>query len=176
MSLITALAISIGVLGGLATYLVLGPAAAIGLQIWAVFLAWGCFYHCGGKEAGLRITIVHAIFGAVAAWVALMLIVHVPLAATLTLPVWAGICVGLLVVVVVLAANNPAFAVIPAAVYGFAATAAYALLATKLDTLTSPSMANPLIAVVASMIVGALFGYVSEKLAGALATPSVAQA
>jgi hypothetical protein len=107
---------------------------------------------------------------------ALLLVTQVPVAASIGLPAWAGICVGVMVLVAVLAASSPMFAVIPATVYGFAACAAYALLATKLDTLLEPSLANPLINVALSMIVGALFGYVSEKAAGALVTAASAQA
>jgi hypothetical protein len=172
MALVTALAISIGVLGGIATYLALGPLASINLQIWGVFLAWASFYHCGGKEAGLRITIVQAIYGAILAWIALLIITLIPLGGVLGVPIWAGICVGVTVLVLVLGAHNPMFSVIPAAVYGYAATAAYALLATKLDTVTSVSIQNPLYVAVVSMVVGAVFGYVSEKIGGMLASSS----
>ncbi|HEY4807169.1 MAG TPA: DUF1097 family protein, partial [Roseiarcus sp.] len=51
MDLITALALSIGVLGGIATFVLLS--FGMGLQIWVAFIAWATFYHCGGKEAGL---------------------------------------------------------------------------------------------------------------------------
>ena len=68
MSLLTALAISIGGLGGLATWVCLGMVT--GLQIWAIFIAWACFYHCGGAEAGLKNTIICNIAGAVLAWIA----------------------------------------------------------------------------------------------------------
>ncbi|HTW27254.1 MAG TPA: DUF1097 domain-containing protein [Acetobacteraceae bacterium] len=172
MSLITALALSISVLGGLATFVVLGPLAAVNLQIWAIFIAWACFYHCGGKEAGLRTTIVHMIFGAIVGWVALLLVVYVPLGASFGVPLWAGICVFVTVFVLVMAAHLPALAVIPAAVYGFAATASYSLLGTKLDTLAAASVHNPLVAIVLSVVVGAVLGYVSEKIAGALAAPA----
>ena len=172
MSIITALALSIGVMGGIATFLVLGPLAMLQLQLWAIFIAWGCFFHTGGKEAGLRTTITNTIFGVVVAWVALLLITHIPLAGTLGLPLWAGICVGAAIVVLVLAANRPAFAVIPAGVYGFASTAAFALIGNHLDTLTAPSMLNPPLAVGISLIVGTALGYVSEKLAGALTAPA----
>ena len=26
----------------------------LGLSIWAAFIGWASFYHCGGKEAGLQ--------------------------------------------------------------------------------------------------------------------------
>ena len=43
MSLNTALAISLGVLGAVATWLFLGPLGGM-LAIWAAFIAWGCYY------------------------------------------------------------------------------------------------------------------------------------
>ena len=51
MDIITALAVSIGLLGAVATYLFL----TIGtIQIWVGFLGWASFYHCGGGVDGLR--------------------------------------------------------------------------------------------------------------------------
>ena len=43
MPLLTALAISIGILGGVATWLFTGPLAGFSLQIWAAFIAWAAF-------------------------------------------------------------------------------------------------------------------------------------
>jgi len=168
MSLISALAISIGVLGGVATWLFLGPLAG-GLQIWAAFIAWACFFHCGGKEAGLKATILANIAGAVMAWLTLLAVSRGGFGASLGLPLWAGICVGIGVLVMILLANIPAFAAIPALVYGFAATAGYALLAPDgLANLTAAGLGNPLVTIILSMIAGAALGYVSEKVAGAL--------
>ncbi|ADH91700.1 conserved hypothetical protein [Ancylobacter novellus DSM 506] len=175
MSLISALAISIGVLGGVATWLFLGPLAG-GLQIWAAFIAWACFFHCGGKEAGFKATVLANIAGAVMAWLTLLAVSRGGLGESLGLPVWAGICVGVGVLVMILLANMPAFAAIPALVYGFAATAGYALLAADgLANLTAASLGNPLVTIVLSMIAGAAFGYVSEKVAGALVANSEAR-
>ncbi len=52
MDIITALAVSISILGGIAAFAFLSP-FGMGLQIWAAFVGWATFYHCGGKEAGL---------------------------------------------------------------------------------------------------------------------------
>lgn len=175
MSLVTALAISIGVLGGIATFVVLGPLAVLNLQIWAIFIAWACFYHCGGKETGLRNTVVNTVFGAVVGWITLLIISEIPLGATLGVAVWAGIVVFVMVFVLVFAAHNPMFAVIPAGVYGFAAVVAHALLGTKLDTLLAASMHNPLFTIVVSLVIGALLGWVSEKIAVALVASRIAQ-
>jgi hypothetical protein len=169
MSLITALAISIGVLGGLATWVCLG--VITGLQIWAIFIAWGCFYHCGGAEAGLKNTIVCNIAGAVLAWIALLIITQTGLADSMGLPVWAGIVVGVTVAIMVLLANMPAFATIPAMVYGYASVAAFFLLSGN-ASLTAADFTNPLVAVVISMVVGAVLGYISQKIAVALSSSS----
>jgi hypothetical protein len=166
MSLLTALAISIGGLGGIATWIYLGWLP--GLQIWATFIAWACFYHCGGKEDGLKNTIVCNIAGAVIAWIALLLVTKTGLADSIGLPLWAGICVAVTVAVLVLLANVPAFATIPAMVYGYASVAAYALLTGKFDALTAASLDNALVTVVVSMVIGAILGYVSQKIGVAL--------
>lgn len=168
MSQLVALSLSIGVLGGVATALFLKIG---GLLIWAAFLAWACFFHTGGTTEALKNTIVGNVFGAVCAWVAAVVLLSVPLGETLGLPVWAGIVVGLTVLLMCLAAHIKAFAVIPASVYGYAATFAFLLQTSEAlnkDKLLSASMQNALIAVAVSMILGAIFGLLSGKMAGAL--------
>lgn len=175
MPLLTALAISIGVLGGIATWLFVGPFAALGLQIWAAFVAWAAYYHSGGKEAALKTNIPAHILGAIVGWAALL--GTTSLAGGLGVPVAAGICVGIGAAVMVLAANIAAFGSIPSTVYGFACVAGYALLAGKLGTLTSASLVdNPLINIVVSMVIGALFGWLSERIGVALAVKAPASA
>jgi len=166
MDLVTALAISIGILGGIATFLFLSP-FGMGLQIWAAFIAWGCFYHCGGKEPGLQSTILCTAAGAIIAGITLI-VASASIGASLPAAVWVAICVGLGVAAMVLLANVPLFASIPAQVYGFASVVALALLPATPGSMTAVSMANPVIAIILSMIVGAVFGYVSEKVAGML--------
>lgn len=169
MDMITALAVCIGLLGGIATWLFLGPIGGLGLSIWAAFIAWATFYHSGGQEAGLQKAIINNVFGAIIGWIALMLVTQIPLAASLGLPVWAGICVAVTVFILVFAAKNPLLSDIPAGVLGFASVVALALAGGKLAMLTSPSLENPLVNIVISMVIGALFGYVSQKAAGAIA-------
>jgi hypothetical protein len=162
MSLNTALAISLGVLGAVATWLFLGPLGGA-LAIWAAFIAWGCYYHCGGKESGLQSTILCTAAGAVIAGITLKV---AGLSVGLPEVMWTAICVGLGVAAMVLFANVPLFASIPAQVYGFAATIAYAML--KGGSVTAVSLENPVVVIILSMIIGAIFGYVSEKIAGML--------
>jgi hypothetical protein len=167
MSSNTALAISVGVLGAIATWLFLGPLGGA-LAIWAAFIAWGCYFHCGGKEQGLQSAIVNNAAGAVIGGLTL-LAAGAAFGASMPAAVWPAICVGIGVAAMVLLANMPMFSVIPAQVYGFASVVAYTLMKDAGGSLTAVSMENPVIVVILSMIIGAAFGYVSEKLAGMLA-------
>ena len=162
MNLITALAIVIGALGALATWLFLGPLGGFGLQIWAAFIAWAAFFHGGGNEATLTTNIPAHIWGAIMGTVALVAVgqtaAGVPMIAVI---------VGATVAIMILAAEVPLLAGIPAAVYGYASAAAYGLLVAG-ATPMAIGLTNPAVSISASMIIGALFGYASGKIAGAL--------
>lgn len=119
MSSLVALAVSIGVLGAIAAILCLN----FGLLIWAAFIGWACFFHSGGTPAALKLTISCNVFGAICAWVAAMVILSFPLATTLTLPVWAGIVVGITVIVVI--------SLVLGALFGYASGKVAATLTTK---------------------------------------------
>ena len=161
MDLITALAVSMGLLGGVAPYLFLTVGT---IQIWQCFMGWASFYHCGGGKDGLRNSIIANIFGAVVGFIALLVITQVNLGVPGVL--WAAIVVGVAAFVVVMASKVEALAAIPAAVYGFASCAGLGLLGGA--SLTDVNLANPLICTVASMVIGNLFGIASEKLAGVM--------
>jgi hypothetical protein len=167
MSSNTALAISVGVLGAIAAYLFLGPLGGA-LAIWAAFIAWGCYFHCGGKEQGLQSAILNNAAGAVIGGLTL-LAAGAAIGGSMPAAVWPAICVGIGVAAMVLLANVPMFSMIPAQVYGFAAVVAYTLMGNAAGSLTAASMENPVVVIILSMIVGAVFGYVSEKFAAMLA-------
>jgi hypothetical protein len=167
MSSNTALAISVGVLGAIATWLFLGPLGGA-LAIWAAFIAWGCYFHCGGKEQGLQSAILNNAAGAIIAGITLI-VASAGIGSSMPAAVWPAICVGVGVAAMVLLANVPVFSTIPAQVYGFASVAAYTLMKDAGGSLTAASLENPVVVVILSMIIGAVFGYVSEKFAGMLA-------
>ena len=167
MSQLVALSVSIGVLGGVATWLYL----TAGLLIWAGFIAWACYFHSGADGTALKNTIVCNAFGSFCAWVAALIILSFPMADTLGLPVWAAIVVGLTVLLLCLASQIKAFALIPASVYGYAATFAYLLQTPETmakEKLMSAGLTNALIIVIISMALGAIFGWASGKMAAAL--------
>jgi Protein of unknown function (DUF1097) len=160
MSSYLALAVSVGVLAVVATWLFFfEPVAAANLQVWVAFIAWGCHYQAGGKITGTRNTIVCMSFGAVVGMAAGMLALH------LGGPVGqfaAPIAVGLGATVICLASKVPFLAVIPASVYGFASIAGLFLLHPNMTPTTA------LVPTILSIVIGAAFGYVSEAVAGAL--------
>ena len=170
MNSLNALAISISVLGALATFLALGPLSGVYL-IWAAFVAWGAFFALGADVAALQKLIVCGIFGALVAWMVAVVILTVPLAGTLGLPLWAALVVGAGVVVVVLAANVPALATIPATVFGFASSFAYLLQTPEVlkpEVLMSLSLKNSLIVISLSLVAGAAFGLLSARWGAAM--------
>lgn len=173
MALLDALTVSIGVLAFIAVWLFLGPFGGH-LQIWAAFIAWGCYYHCGGKTSGLQNTIVSNVYGAVVGWISLYIaLLVVPLGGVPLAAVIVAIGVALLVIV----AKIPMFATIPANVYGFAAIAGYTLDTPKMFSqvgLTTGGWSNPFVSIVLSMIIGALFGYASDRIGSTLAAKQVA--
>ena len=166
----TALSISIGILGGIAAAICLGPLSGIVL-IWIAFISWACFFAIGGDNTALQSTITCSIFGAIIAWIALLLILNIPLAETLTLPIWAGIVIGITVLIMCLLAQIEIFSSIPASVLGYASIAGFALQtpnALTTDALTSTGFDNALIVVAISLAAGAILGMISSKVASTL--------
>jgi Protein of unknown function (DUF1097) len=165
MSKVTALSLSIAVLGGIWAFLALGPLAG-SVLVWAGFIAWGAFFHTGGDNAALQKTIVGMIYGAILAGIALKLVGMNPLA--LPGAVGPAVYVGVTVFFLVIVAGVDLLSCVPANVYGYAATAGYALTAGKADLVMATDLTNPVILVAVSAVLGAVFGLVSGKVAGAL--------
>ena len=168
MHIITALAISIGALAAAATWLCLGT--PLGLQVWALFIGWGSFYHCGGKTEGLSKSVVNHGWGVVVAAVTLIVVGTVGGSVIVT-----SLIVGASVVLLVMGGHLPQLSTIPAAVYGYAATAAFCLL-TGVALAEMGATLRAAAVVFASLLVGNLFGFVSEKLAGMLVRKAPASA
>jgi hypothetical protein len=173
MSQLSALSLSIAVLGAVWAYLALGPLSGYVL-VWAGFIAWGCYFHTGANSNALTKTLVGTVYGAIIGWIALLIIVNVAVPALGV--VWPALVVGFTVFFLVIVASINLLSVVPANVYGFAAIVAYSLHQPSappdtgpLQNLTAPSFANPLILLIVSLVIGTLFGYASNQLTGVLA-------
>ena len=149
MDALVALAISIGILIAGWTYLALGVAA---LPVWVGIIAWGCFFAAGGKTTGLTKTIASNLSGVLWAFLALYLWNRfgggVPMLSLL---------VGVAAFIMVIQAKIPALSFIPGAFLG--AAAAVSVVVGASGTYTSTIIA---------LVAGAVFGYLSEMLAGAI--------
>lgn len=161
MPSLIALAVSIGILATAATWLFLGPLAAMLMQIWQAFIAWACFFHCGGEFDGLKKTIICMSFGTVVGVLSVLLAGQLGALGTLAAPV----AVGIGATIIVLAAHLGFLSTIPASVYGFAAVAGLILL-------KGVAPLDALVPTVLSIAVGASFGFASAKLAGMLTKPA----
>lgn len=164
MPALFALAASVGLLAVLDTWIYVGPLATSALAglVWISFIAWGCHFHSGGGVKGSTTAVVCMSFGAVVGMVAVM----AAGGALASLGVMAApVAVGIGAAVICLASSVSLLSTIPASVYGFASIAGPILLAGK----TPQEAIGP---VVASIVIGAVFGFVSEKLADVLTKKS----
>jgi Protein of unknown function (DUF1097) len=162
MSELVALSVSVAILGGVWAFIALGPLASFAL-VWAGFIAAGCFFAAGGDTKALTKTIAGLVWGAIVAWIALLIIAHVPVPALGT--VWPAIVVGVTVFFLVIVASVDLLSVVPANVYGYAALVGYTLSAGKLDALTAADNSNPLFLIIVSAVLGAVVGYLMAQLA-----------
>jgi uncharacterized protein DUF1097 len=154
MDVLVALGVSIGVLIAAWTYIALGTAAA--LPVWAGIVAWGCFFAAGGKTTGLTKTIASNVSGVFWAFVALYLSASLPGIGALSL------LVGVAALFMVLQSKIPALSFIPGAFIG-AATAVSVVVGAE------GKFPHPWARTVVALVLGAVFGYLSEMLAGAIA-------
>ena len=170
MSKLTALALSIAVLGGVWAFLALNPLASIAL-VWVGFIAWACYFHTGGDNAALQKTIAGMSFGAVMAGIALYLVSSGMFAGLGALG--APVIIAVTVFPLVIVAGINLLSVVPANVYGYAATAGLALTsaadkAGAIGNVSAMNMTNPVLLVIVSTVIGAVFGMLSGKLSGML--------
>ncbi|OGB40304.1 MAG: hypothetical protein A2W72_11495 [Burkholderiales bacterium RIFCSPLOWO2_12_67_14] len=159
MTLLFALAVAIGLLAVVATWLFFGPLAAFQMQVWQAFVAWASFFHNGGKTDGLVKTVVCMSFGALVGMASVMLVGPLGALGGMAAPVAVGIGAA----VIVLAAHLPILSTIPSSVYGFASVAGLILLGKDM----SPEKA--ILPTILSIMLGAGFGWLSEFIAGKMA-------
>jgi hypothetical protein len=160
------LTVSVGVLAVVATWIFgLDAAVAMKLQVWQAFIAWGCHFHAGGKVTGCRNTVVCMIFGALVGMVAVILAGKLGPLGQFAAPV----AVGLGASVICLASSLSLLSAIPASVYGFAAIAGLILVGKVPAT-------QAFVPTAISIVIGAIFGIVSEYVAGALTKKEAAAA
>lgn len=161
MKLPVALAIVVGIIGAVLTYLYVGPLAGLGLFVPATFIGAASFFAAGGDQAGLRKSLAANVWGIIWATVALIVI------GLVSGPVVIGLVVGAATAIVILGALIPIFDFVPGGVLGFATTAGFGLLTSASGTdFSLPT--GPFTVMLISFIIGGLYGYVSSIIVGKL--------
>ncbi len=158
MDMLTALALSIGVLIAVWTYLAV---ALLAWPVWVGIIAWGTFFAAGGKIDGLIKTLGSNLSGLVWAFIAITVVTKMGGGT----PILA-IMVGVIAFAMVIQSKVSFLSFIPGAFIG-AATTVGAGASANVSSLTKIAVA---------LIAGAIFGYVSEIVAGALARKAPAPA
>lgn len=152
MKQLEAYSISIGVLGAVDTFL---TATVIPVPVWVTFIAWASFFILGGKFEGLKRSIASNLTGIIIASLTLIAI-----SVLNGNPVIAAICVGIGSAAMVQASKISLLSAIPAIVWGFASTVGTTV-ATN-TPITTLDWNNPALVVATAMILGGIFGFLSE--------------
>ena len=169
MPALIALALSVGLLAVVDTWLYFGPLASTALAglVWISFVSWGCHFHSGGGMKGSTTSAVCMSWGAIVGMGAVLL-ANGPLS-PLGGAFAPAVAVGIGAAVICLSSAVSLLSTIPASVYGFAMIAGPIIL----DKQTPQQAILPTIA---SIVIGVVFGYVSEGFANALTKKGEASA
>ena len=154
MSKYWSLTVSIGLLGGIDTYL---TATLLPIPVWVTFIAWASFFACGGGSAGFIKSVLSNWTGIAIASLALL-----GIGAFGGSPLAAAFCVGTGSACMILMTRFKVTSFPPAIVFGFASTVGTVAATGHSMTVISPH--HPTLIAAVSMLVGASFGYVSEVL------------
>ncbi|MEM8643172.1 MAG: DUF1097 domain-containing protein [Cyanobacteria bacterium P01_G01_bin.54] len=159
-----ALSISIGVLGGVDVFL---TATIIPVPVWVTFTAWASFFIVGGGVSGLIKSVSCNITGIIIAGLSLLAIDLIGPS-----PLVAAICVGIGSAGMVQATKLPFTGITPAIVWGFSQTVGTT--AVTGQPVTAAFLDNPVVIAIAAMVLGAIFGYLSELWGKAMTTSTSA--
>jgi hypothetical protein len=161
MKLPVALALVIGVIGAIITYLYVGPLAGLGLVVPATFIGAASYFAAGGDTPALMKSLTANVWGIVCGTVTLILL---GLAGN---PAVVGVIVGGMTAVFILGALVPALGFVPGSVFGFATTVMFGLLTSASGTdFSLPT--GPFTVMLISFVVGGAYGWVSSLLVGKL--------
>lgn len=152
--------ISLGVLGAVDTYV---TATIFPVPVWVTFIAWASFFACGGGQQGLLKSLVSNWTGIIIASITLLIIQFGP-----EHPVFAAILVGAGTSAMIAASSIQILNFPPAIVFGFASLVGTA--AATDTTVTTAGFSQPTIVAMAAMLLGGVFGLLSEIGTSFLAT------
>jgi hypothetical protein len=150
--------VSIGLLAVVDTYL---TATVLPIPVWVTFIAWASFFILGAGIKGLVQSIASNLSGVLISAITLLMI-----SSTHETPIIAALLVGIGSAAMVQASKFTLLSVLPAIVWGFASTVGTMVATDK--PITTVGIDNPAIVAATALIIGGMFGYVSELLGEAL--------
>jgi len=151
MSKVTALSISVGVLGMVSTLI---TATVWNLPVWVLFFAWASFFFVGSGFSGLLTSVACNWAGIAIATAALLSVQDTSSALLLSIAVGVGSFA------MVQVSRLPWISATPAIVFGFAMTVG--TIAATGNGITTPGVSNPALIAATTALVGAGFGVASE--------------
>ncbi|NNM63723.1 MAG: DUF1097 domain-containing protein [Burkholderiales bacterium] len=155
--------VSIGVLAVVDTYL---TATVLPVPVWVTFIAWASFFIVGGGNKGLVQSVASNLSGLAISSLTLLTMAVLP-----STPLVAAVLVGIGSAAMVQASRATLLSILPAIVWGFASTVGTTVATGK--PITTVGIDNPALVAATALVVGALFGYVSEVLGEALTEKQV---
>jgi len=165
MKLPVALALVVGVIGVVITYLYVGPLGGLGLLVPATFLGAASYYAAGGDTPALTSSLATNVWGIVCGTITLILL------GLVASPFLVAIIVGGMTAVFILGALTPFLGFVPGSVIGFATTVAFGLLTSASGTdFSLPT--GPFTVMLISFVIGNLYGWGSSLLVGRLVAPA----
>ncbi len=150
--------VSIGLLAVVDTYL---TATVLPVPVWVTFIAWASFFIVGGGNKGLLQSVASNLTGLLISSATLLAIASFP-----SSPIYPAVLVGIGSAAMVQASKSTLLSILPAIVWGFASTVGTTVATGK--PITTAGIDNPALVAATALIVGALFGFVSERLGEAL--------
>lgn len=155
--------VSIGLLAVVDTYL---TGTVLPVPVWVTFIAWASFFIAGGGNKGFVQSVASNLTGLSISALTLLAIASSPNA-----PIYPALLVGIGSAAMVQASKSTLLSILPAIVWGFASTVGTTAATGK--PITTVGLDNPALVAATALVVGALFGYVSERLGEALTAKQV---
>jgi uncharacterized protein DUF1097 len=153
-----ALTVSIGVLAVVDTYI---TATILPIPVWVTFIAWASFFIVGGGKKGFVQSVASNLTG-----LAISSLTLLAIASSGESPLAAAVLVGIGSAAMVLVSSIGLLRVLPAIVWGFASTVGTTAATGK--PITTAGIDNPALVAATALVVGAIFGFISEWLGDAL--------
>ena len=139
------------------------------VPLWAMFIAWACFFHLGGSEKPGETVFkvnMHMGLGALASWLSALLLLVNPFAGPWAELLWGPAVIAGAIALLMRTSLIAWLAATPAIIYGYAAIWAFLSVPGRFDVavLGSWGMENALIAVLVAILLGTGLGYANACL------------